>query len=195
MLLEKMLDYCKKTGVEVITKAEAYDICFNHSVKNGNLIYNPKLRNTAKEYMPNANNVPTIPDGYNNDCSVEYDSDNTAVLVVPESGYGVSFYQYGIPCGKLKFSADAKGYNTIKIYAFQNNVSTELNNSEMELLATINVTNTSSFDNVSSEILIKYYGITEKESLCDGYGEKICGLKIIYGQGLNVKNIKLELLN
>lgn len=195
MLLEKMLDYCRKTGVEVITKTEAYDICFNHNIKNGNLIYNSKFRNTAKEYVPLASNLSTVPDGYVNDCSVKYDENNVPVLVIPESGYGVAYYQYGIPCGKLRFSVDAKGYNSIKIYAFKNKISTELNNSDMELLSTISVTSTDGFSKVNSDFDVKNYDVTENENLCDGYGEKICGLKIVYGQGLHVKNIKLELIN
>lgn len=195
MLLEKMLDYCKKTGVEVITKSEAYDICFNHTVKNGNLIYNPQFRNTAKEYVPLASNLSTIPDGYENDCLVKYDENNVPVLVIPENGYGVSYYQYGIPCGKLRFSVDVKGENLIRIYAYKNKISTELNNDDMELLAKISATDTKNFANIVSEFYVNRNKITENDNLCDGYGEKICGIKIIYGQGLSIKNIKLELIN
>ena len=45
IFLKQMLEYCKATGVEVVTKAEAYDICFNNIIDSGNLIYNPNLRN------------------------------------------------------------------------------------------------------------------------------------------------------
>jgi hypothetical protein len=75
IFLKEILEYCKATGVEVVSKAEAYDICFNNVIDEGNLIYNATLRNTALEFMPDAENVPENPDGYTGDCKVNYDND------------------------------------------------------------------------------------------------------------------------
>ena len=71
-VLEGLLKYCQKTGVIVITKQEAFDLCFNKKHIKGNLLYNAELRNTAKEFLPDSD-VPTNPDGYDGDCYVKMD--------------------------------------------------------------------------------------------------------------------------
>ena len=79
-VLEGLLKYCRKTGVQVITKQEAFDLCFKKSCRMDNLLYNAELRNTAKEFLPDAD-VPTNPDGYEGKCYVKTDECGDVVLV------------------------------------------------------------------------------------------------------------------
>lgn len=187
MIVEGLLKYAYKTGAEVITKAEAYDICFNHPVRNGNLIYNPGLRNTAKEFMPTAITVPTNPDGYVGDCSVSV-SDGVPVL----STTGDTIYRhYGIPYGKIKFSADIKGTGTVAIRFIKNN--TRLDHQEWATaILTINVSN-ADFERKDGSFIVPDNAMTAYETQYAGYGDKIIGLHITYSSGLFVKNIDLRM--
>ena len=184
--IENLLRYCKSAGIEVITKAEAYDICFNHRIENGNLIYNPLLRNTAKEFMPMADNVPTNPDGYIGDCYVTYDINNNPVLNTTGE---VVYKHMGCPLGNITFSIEAEGIGSISIYAIQNKNRFDL--SDSSLITTEIVDSVSNFSEVVIPIFIKNYNEAAFESRTNGLGEKIMGIKIVYSSGLQLKNIKL----
>ena len=192
VFMEELLRYCKQTGVEVITKAEAYDLCFNHKLYYGNLIYNPKLRNTAKEFMPDAGNIPDNPDGYTGDCYVSYDENYIPTLNVSESGCA-EYLHYGVPVGTLTFQLEAKGASRIEIYAIRNSDSIALDNSQLVKVSEIQLTNPDSFETYCVDFLIKDYPLTEFEDLCEGYGDKIMGIKILYGSGISAKNMSLVL--
>lgn len=189
---EEILRYCKETGVEVITKAEAYDLCFNHSLSHGNLIYNPTFRNTAREFMPDAETIPNAPDGYINDCYVTCDEDFVPILNIPDTNQ-VEYLHYGIPIGDLTFSLEAKGNNTIKIYAIRNKDSIQLLNDELLFLTEVKVTSPDAFDKYSVDFQIKNFPLTEYNQRCEEYGDKIMGIKIVYGEGLSVKKLNLHL--
>ena len=189
MILEGLLKYGAATGIEFVTHGEAYDICFNHRIKDGNLIYNPRLRNTAKEFMPTAETVPSNPDGYIGECSVEM-IDGTPVLITT----GITSYQhYGIPYGRIKFSADVKGTGTITIKAIKNNTNVNSIPGSSTLVDTISVAN-GDFNESTSQFVIGDSGIGAYEDVFGGYGDKIIGLYIEYSSGLQVKNINLRLL-
>lgn len=193
IFMEELLRYCKETGVEVITKSEAYDICFNHKLYCGNLIYNPHLRNTAKEFMPDSELAPSNPDGYSSGCYVTHDENNVPILNIVD-GQTVEYLHYGVPLGELSFSVDATGENNIEIYAIQNKDSLELEVNELTKLAELPINNhDDNFENYSTNFFINDCPVTEYEQRCEGYGEKIMGLKIVYGSGLSIKNIKLTL--
>lgn len=181
-IFEHLLRYCVETGVEVISKAEAYDICFNHKLRTGNLIYNPRLRNTAKEFLPTATTVPTNPDGYTSGCSVEKDSAGCPVLTTTKN---VTYKHLGIPTGcNITYSADVKGSGTITITTIRNN-------STSETVATLTASDTSAFDKLTGTFYIEDADLTDYEQRCMGYGEKIMGIKIVYSSGLEIKNISL----
>ncbi len=177
----QILDYCKKTGVKVITKAEAYDICFNHKMDKGNLIYNPTLRNTIKEYDPTA--MDTNPDGYIGNCCVGLINDEPILMTNGDTKYT----HYGIPYGKIIYSAIIRGKGEVNVFILRNK--TKLN-TEQEQIASIQVDGTQ-FKKEKVEFEISDAPLTDYECRFAGWGDKICGIRIIYSAGLEVKNIKL----
>jgi len=184
---EEILKFCKSTGIEVITKSEAFDIAFNHFVENGNLIYNPDLRNIAKEYMPDAN-VPNKPDGYYGDCSLEIDDEtNENVLFANYIDETCNYLHYGVPNGQLKYSCDAKGSGEILIYAIRNNTPI---GGISDLLASIEI-DTIEYENINSNLFVKKELIDAYNGINEGLGNKICAIKIFYKGNIRVKNISL----
>lgn len=192
MLMEQILRYCKQTGVEVITKAEAYDLCFHHKLYYGNLIYNPRLRNTAKEFMPDAENVPDNPDGYTNTCHVSYDEQNTPILNVPTSNT-VEYLHYGVPTGNLTFALEATGCSDITIYAIKNSDCVDADNETLEVVGQARIDSPDAFETYCIDFQIQDHPLTAYEQLCEGYGDKIMGIKIVYGPGICAKNMSLTL--
>lgn len=189
LFMEGLLKYCKVTGVELVTKQEAFDICFNHSVKCGNLIYNPRLRNTAKEFMPDATTIPDNPDGYEGSCSVSADSNNVPVLVTAGT---TQYDHFGIPEGALVYRAKVKGTGTIKLQSIKNNNSRYLT-SDRVVLATENVAN-ADFAEVEISFNIYEPAAGAYEQVFEGLGDKVIGLGIEYSTGLQVKEIELRLI-
>lgn len=184
---EEILKFCKFSGIEVITKSEAFDIAFNHIVENGNLIYNPDLRNLAKEYLPDAN-VPNRPDGYFGDCTLEVDNTtNENVLFAKHVSNTASYSHYGIAPGNYKYTCNAKGNGNIWIYAIRNNTNV---GGISDLLESITIASSNYVDSpanmfIKNEPIVDYNGINE------GLDNKICGLKIFYRGSIRVKNISL----
>lgn len=187
MFLEELLKYCKETGVEVISKAKAYDVCFNHSVQEGNLIYNPTFRNTAKEFLKDAESVPPNPDGYSGDCSV-VSSDGKKMLCTNGK---TTYLHYGIPLGKIRYSAFAKGKGEIFIYAIKNNTPVEHNDADLLCFGSLYINS-----NEEMTYLIDFdvpdNPETEYEQICGGLGEKIMGIKIVYSGNLEIEKIDLR---
>ena len=187
VFLEELLKYCKQTGVEVISKAKAYDVCFNHSVQDGNLIYNPTFRNTAKEFLKDAERVPPNPDGYIGDCLV-MSSDGKRRLCI--SGK-TTYLHYGIPLGKIEYSVFAKGKGEISIYAIKNNTPVEHDDSDLLCFGRVSVNS-----NEGKTYLIDFdvpdNPETEYEQICGGLGEKIMGIKIVYSGGLEIEKVDLR---
>ncbi len=187
VFLEELLKYCKKTGVEVISKAKAYDVCFNHALENGNLIYNPTLRNTAKEFLSDSECIPPNPDGYHGDCEVVLTKDKLCLKTNAETYY----LHYGIPLGKIQYSAKAQGKGCIVFYAIKNNSPIELDNEKLEVLGKIEIDSVSE-NNYTLGFFIPDNPETEYEQICAGLGEKIMGIKIVYSGGLVVNGIDLR---
>lgn len=189
IFLEEVLKYCKTVGVEVITKAQAYDVCFNHRFATGNLMYNPRLRNTAKEFMPDAENVPTNPDGYSGNCLTYMDEDGVNVLQINGNTY---HSHYGIPLGKLKFSAEVKGTGSVIISSVANKNRADGSESESyPVLGRID-NNTNNFTEASVEFIVPEEAMEAYEQRCAGYGNKITGLLFKFTTGIEIKNMRLE---
>lgn len=188
MFLEAALQYCAATDVGVVSKIQAYNICFNSEQKRGNLVYNPRLRNTAQEFLIDAENIPSNPDGYTGICRVEMDDDKIPTLITE----GKTIYlHYGIPLGEIIYKAAVKGDGSIKIYAIKNRDTVELEESNLELLSEMEI-NSSSFELYETSFLLKDNPVTEYEQRWGGLGNKIMGIKIVYSDNLNVKYITLE---
>lgn len=184
---EEILKFCKFSGIEVITKSEAFDIAFNHIVENGNLIYNPDLRNLAKEYLPDAN-VPNRPDGYYGDCSLEIDNEtNENVLLVNRVNDTANYLHYGIIPGKLRFSCNAKGTGNIWIYAIRNETNI---GGISDLLASLSIDNPD-YEYNNTDLFVKNESTGNYNGINEGLSNKICGIKIFYYGSIRVKNISL----
>ena len=189
--LTQMLEYCRKTGVEVISKEKAFDICFNQNNIVGNLIYNPTFRNTAKEFMPDAEKIPTNPDGYRGDCCVFVDVNGNPILSVAGNA---NYLHCGIPIGKIMYSVKVRGNGTITIYAIKNSDSVKLKNDELEVLSICPIANPL-FVNKTIEFIIPDNPVTKYEQVCEGLGNKIMGIKILYSGYLEIKDIYLGMMN
>lgn len=186
--LTQMLEYCRQTGVEVVSKQRAYDICFNHRIQDGNLIYNPSFRNTAKEFMPDAEYIPDNPDGYVGDCHVILNDAKENTLVVRGDA---EYLHYGIPMGNIAYSANVKGHGEISIYAIRNKDRIELNNVDLKLLCHCKIDN-EEVKNINTLFQIEDYSVTKYEQVCEGMGNKIMGIKIVYSGSLEIDHIALE---
>ena len=190
IFLKELLKYCKQTGVEVISKAKAYDVCFNHILDKGNLIYNPTFRNTVKEFLTDSECVPTNPDGYHGDCEIINSKKNPSLKINGETNY----IHYGIPLGIINYSANISGNGNITFFAIKNNSPVELDNEKLDLLGKIEVN--SSFEKVYTlSFIIPDNPETEYDQICAGLGEKIMGIKIVYSCGLIVNTISLVKVN
>ena len=189
LFMEGLLKYCKVTGVELVTKQEAFDICFNHSLKCGNLIYNPRLRNTAKEFMPDATTIPDNPDGYEGSCSVSAGTNNTPILVTSGT---TQYDHFGIPEGSLVYKAKVKGTGTIKLQTIKNRDS-RYHTLNRSVIATENVAN-ADFAEVEIPFSIYEPVAAAYEQVFEGLGDKVIGLGIEYSDGLQVKEIELKLV-
>lgn len=187
-VLEGLLKYCKKTGVQVVTKQEAADICFNRKLIQGNLLYNQELRNTAKDFLPEAD-VPLNPDGYDGDCFVRADSDDERVLVTKGE---TRYIHFGIPFGRLKFSMECKGIGALSFKLVKNN--SPFNLVDLSELAQIEVSSEARFTLYRHEFVIPNDDSTINDQICEKYGEKIIGLVFDYSGGLEVRKMKLELI-
>lgn len=188
MILEGLLKYAKCAGIKLITKAEAYDICFNHSITEGNLLYNPLLRNTAKEFLPTATTVPDNPDGFIGNCSV----DNTDGIPTLITAGQVIYDHFGIPYGKIKFSADIKGTGSIEVRMIKNSTNIKTIATSSVSITTKNIV---SVDDYSAQVVdfnIPLNELTEYEGLCAGYGEKVIGVRFVISSGLSMRNMCMK---
>ena len=185
MIIEGLLKFCKSAGIQPITLAEAYDICFNNNISGGNLLYNPEFKNSAKEFMPTAN-VPDNPDGFDGDCEVNKVSGVPTLTINDTTIYD----HYGVPNGQLVFKGSFKGSGTITIKEIKNNTP-YANINSADTLATITI-NSESFAEQSETITVADNDLTAYEQLCAGYGNRVIGLRFIFSGGIDVRNISLK---
>lgn len=181
MFWEQLLAYCYQTGVKVITKSEAYDICFQHKSEEGNLIFNPTFRNTLKEFNPEFNN--SNPDGYVGDCYTKIENFQNILCID-----GITKYShYGIPIGKLEYKLILRGKGKINIYLIRNK--TKLNTEE-ELVSELVIHNADIHES-KTEFLIENAPMTDYENQFEGYGDKICGIRIVYSGEMEIYEISI----
>lgn len=185
--LEEALAFCRSAGVKVVTRKEAYDICFGAKLKAGNLIRNPGFVNSAARFLPDARTLPTNPDGYLGDCRAETLPDGRRVLVT--SG-PVTNLVYGVPPGKLKYSVSARGKGKIRILAVRNSSPVSLRG--LEELAALSVDGPE-FAATAAEVVVPDAAAGEYEPRWEGLGAKVMALAIIYDQDLGLSDIRLSL--
>ncbi len=185
-LLLGIVAYCRETGVRMVSKADAYEVCFGEPLEEGNLIYNPDFRNTAKEFMPDAETVPYNPDGYTGRCGTDPAAEEPTLLTDGEARY----LHCGIPTGDLYWAARVRGKGTIRIYAVRNRDSAALRTDGLELLAE---TAADSADFVRTELPFRVpQGRTgEFEPLCEGLGDLVMGVLIVMDGELALREPEL----
>lgn len=189
---DELLKFCKVNNIEVITKSQANDICFNHPIRNGNLLYNPNFENSIKKAYPNASNIPSAPDGVEGSCEVVYDSDGTPVLKTTGEVY---IDHYGIPTGKLTLKMDVKNNASsqyVIVYSLKNNDPYYRLNDNGHILATA-YPDSGTWATVTLTFTIPNANETEFDSVYSGMGDKICGIYLRLSGALEVKNMSLTL--
>ena len=137
--------------------------------------------------MPKAKNLSTNPDGYIGNCSVGNDEDVPTLVVNGETKY----LHCGIPIGNICYSAQIKGNGEISIYEIDNKDSIELDTSKLKLLGKKEIDN-DSYEQIEIPFEIEDYPLTEFEQKCEGYGDKVMGILIVYSPNLEIKNINMQ---
>ena len=97
------------------------------------------------------------------------------------------YMHYGIPNGNMEFSCNAKGAGNIWIFAIRNNTNV---GGESDLLGSIAITE-ANYSNKNISFFVKNESIEEYNGVNEGYGNKICGIKIVYNGDVFIKNISL----
>ena len=187
MILEGLCKFCDKVGIKMISHAEAYDICFNNHITSGNLLYNPNLVNSAAIFVPTADNLPSNPDGYLGNCSVEI-TDGAPTLVVN----GTTVYKhFGVPVGNLIFKAKVKGNGYISVRHIKNN--TVIADVEKISPLTVKEFNNNEFTEIEIHVSVPFVKEGEYEDLYEGYGDKVIGLYFYFNGNFEVQNQSLKL--
>ena len=193
VFFEELFKWCKESNIQLITKAAAYDICFNHSFFDGNLIRNPGFVNTVESYFKDSIDIPKNPDGYVGKCYVEEGNDGR-ILVTEDN---VEYVLYGVPFGELNYSASVCGSGSIVFSVITNDTITSYNHGVASyanngiMINSISINSVGNFSSIDVPMYIEDKPLTEYEQICEGWGEKIMGLQILYSGGLHVKNVSL----
>ena len=182
MILEGLCKFCDKVGIKMISHAEAYDICFNNHVVGENLLYNPNLINSAKLFVPTANNLPTNPDGYIGTCDVAINDGIPTLLVNGK----VIYKHFGTPSGNLIYKAKVKGNGNISLRYIKNN--TIIADIEIPNPSVVKEFNNNEFTEVEIPISVPYVEATEHEQLYEGYGDKVIGLYFLFNGEFEMQN-------
>lgn len=195
VFFDELLKFCKKNDIEVITKSQAYDICFNHQVMNGNLMYNPRFENSIKNAYPNASNIPTNPDGFFGPCTTSTETDGTPVLEMTGGTSQDAYYLHlGIPTGKIKLQFSAKTSTAsqyVIVYKVQNNSRELFQDQNDDILGVVYPSSNGDWNSYEKEILIADNPIGNFDQLYSGYGDKICGIYIRFSWSLKIKDISI----
>ncbi len=184
--LDQALAYCRHAGIRVITKREAFHRCFDRPLLYGNLIRNPRFENTAAAFLPDALTMPANPDGYEGACRVVEDA-GVRTLVTEGS---VTNVLYGVPPGKLVFSACSRGGGVIALDAVKN--ATPWHGGTLERLGSLVVKSEDGFSEAKTSFVVPDNPETAYEQRCEGLGDKIMALRITFPAGLEIRSVRLE---
>lgn len=97
---------------------------------------------------------------------------------------------FGIPLGEISYSATISGKGNISIYAVKNNDTVDLNADNLIRLGYLDIKSDEE-QNYILKFTVPDNVETEYEQICEGLGEKVMGIKIMYSGGLKIKNIGL----
>ena len=191
---EELFKWCNAVGIAIISKATAYDICFNHTKEEGNLILNSSFSNSAAYYFTDSTDLPSNPDGYIGDCFVSHDQDDVPIL---NTRGQVSYVVFGVPIGNLQLSLFAGGNGCIKIRGIKNNTRVKYSGGIPTYIdgwidyATLDVSSPEVFCQKETTFTVAEAPLTPYEQICEGWGEKIMGVELLFDGNLFIKNISL----
>lgn len=185
LFLEQALRFCRRVGVRVVTRKEAHDACFGERRTCGNLIRNSDFVNSVALFVPDARTLPTNPDGYLGDCRVETMADGVRALVTAGP---VTNLVCGVPPGRLTYGVRARGMGRIRIFAVRNSSPVTL--SGLEELAAVSV-DSAAFAPYEASVTVPDAPEGAYEPRCEGLGEKVMGLLVVYDPGLGIRNVSL----
>ena len=104
---------------------------------------------------------------------------------------GITKYShYGIPIGKLEYKLKVRGNGKINIYIIRNR--TKLNTEE-ELVTGLVIHNEDIHEK-RKEFLIEDAPMTNYENQFEGYGDKICGIRIVYSGKMEIYEISITMM-
>lgn len=193
---EMLLKFCSMAGIEVVTKSEAYDIAFNHTITTGNLLYNPNFENMIKNVIPTAVNMPSQPDGWSGNCKVIKNtsiSDSSINILQVNSG-SVFTKHYGVPIGKLRFSFYAKGNGNIKLSYIRNSQPIGDEPYTKDEIQSITINN-NDFEQNYIDFTIKNEPLISSDLPFEGLDNKICGIYIkLNGVNLQLMRPNLKII-
>ena len=184
--LNAALDYCRAAGIRVVSKREAFQRMFGSLQTAGNLLLNAAYRNTAAEFLPDAKTVPGNPDGYTGACRARTDDALVRTLVTTGRAETVV---YGVPLGRIRYSANVRGRGKIGFRAIRNRTAADL--SDSETLAELSVDG-GDFEAYAVQLTVPEDPETAYEPRWEGLGDKVMGLQIVYPAGLEIRDEKLE---
>lgn len=187
VFFDALLRFCYVNNIDLITRDEANDVAFNKKMIEGNLIHNKSFANSIETFIPNAENVPSNPDGYRGDCEVVV-VDDTRFLKTNDN---TTYIQYGVPSGFLDYSVFAKGNGTIDIYAVKNSDSVDLQLDQLLLLDSIVIEN-DDMSLVSDTIFVPHNTSVSENCYLDGYDDMIMALLFCYSGGLIIGDVSLS---
>lgn len=182
VFLEEVLKYANAMGIRTIAKRDAFKACFGRTHTYGNLIRNPKFRNSAKAYFKDAKTVPENPDGYTGKCRVQEGAAGRTLVTEGETANML----FGVPTGSLEYSVKAKGSGKIRIRAVKNSTLATLANAEP--LAEVEVRDGAA----RVAFTVPDNAATDYEPQWEGLGNKVMALEIVYPAGLEISEVRLE---
>lgn len=183
---ENILRYCQMTGVSVLPKRNAYDVCFKQVREKGNLIYNAEFVNTLDVFIPDVDH-PQNPDGWIGDSVLCFDEGYKTLLIKGE----VLNKNYGVPYGLLKYSVDVKGKGEISIGFIRNNTNLSDDGEMVDKISS----ESSKWFKIEKIIKIDDTPLTDETDRYEGYGTKIIAISFKYHGNLQIRNLKLEKIN
>jgi hypothetical protein len=210
LTFEALLNFCKQSGINVISHEQAMNICYNDSIEHGvNLFPNPNFVNTLEDIIPSANNVPAYPDGWDGGLATEdtiFGETKPILHINNISGSSVTYFtrSYIVQFGTMTFSCNAIGEGTIKVRKIINqDVYNNISGNLFSEIMSFSVNNNNSWQSeIDNEQIIDVPLITystpinaselSQQNYYQGFDNKICGFQIeitvAAGKSLKIAN-------
>lgn len=191
--LEALYQFCKRAGIQAITKEAAEYMCANMPLPSGYNYFPNNTFKTTPKTITNSTNAPAFPDGWNGGVIIQEDTGSGTVNVLHISIAGTFFTrQYAIKPAIFNLSFKANGVATLYIEKILNNVPMNPyvdSGTGYTVINTISINSPSEYtlyeDTVTiPDVPLESYDPPATPSdqvyqdYFQGYGLKICGIQI-----------------